>query len=234
MNPFVGGIRKPRHQLLLRPFESPIEEELARVVDKYLRRDSQLANQVEFSTPNGSFRVDFVISCAQRRIALEANGKKFHDYKRDIWRAALILGNSNIDAIYHLRGRDILFNLESALCAIALIDSTLFSERGILNLKQLSRLAVPRIHSIDGSAAMRVEVRGGRELGHEDDDDRARLLYSINYASKDQPDRCLWRILHQIALRHPGLKVADLIKRYSRTRIPWDPVAEGDYNSVVW
>jgi hypothetical protein len=39
----------------LAPFESPIEEELHRIISKHLAPDAAVSNQIEFSTPNLNF-----------------------------------------------------------------------------------------------------------------------------------------------------------------------------------
>jgi hypothetical protein len=87
------------------PYESPLEDSFAWNLSKHLRRDTRLEKQVVVSTVCGAFRMDFVAtSAAGQRIAFECDGAEFHEFRRDEWRDAMILGGGGADSIIRLEG----------------------------------------------------------------------------------------------------------------------------------
>ncbi len=119
------------------PYDSPIEDEFALNVVKYLDDTAVLHAQVPINTRAGRLRSDFVIEKGPLRVAVECDGKEFHDAYNDQWRDALILGTGRIDAIYRLRGKDIKKHVDDALFIIQDAYPKLFSERGLINLRNL-------------------------------------------------------------------------------------------------
>jgi len=124
----------------LAPFESPIEEELHRIISKYLAPDVAVSNQIEFITPNGNYRADFLLTMGDRKIVLEANGKEFHNDITDIYRGAFILGFSDVRSVYYIRGCDITYSLPTVLFAISQYEPYLFSARGLKSLEALTEI----------------------------------------------------------------------------------------------
>jgi len=103
----------------MQPFESPIEEELHLHLAKYLRADTKVSNQVEFRTPNGNYRVDFLLQRDDSKVVIEANGKAFHSFITDIYRGAFILGFTDVQSVYYVRGCDIAYSSQTVLYAIS-------------------------------------------------------------------------------------------------------------------
>ena len=181
------------------PCESPIEEELVRVLEKYVHEQAVVTNQVEVPTPHGPFRMDFMVEIDDLKIGLEADGRDFHSYERDMFRDSIVLGYSDVHAIYRLRGKDIVFLLEDALFTLSTVEPQLFSERGKINLGTLSSLSRDRgvVRILDDSA-----------FGYE----RCPIpqVVSITYVSKSAHNP-IWRRLSDFAKLHPGVPVDNLI-----------------------
>ena len=205
------------HQLFnLRPklkaFDSPIESELARVLLKYIAQDTSLENQVHIATQNGDFRLDFLLSNGHKKVAFEANGKDFHQYDLDLFRGSLILGFTEVHSIYYIRGKDIMYNLESVLWAVAQRESELFSPRGLTQLEVLNRSdnTVTSSEFITGYCTDS-SIETVSPMGQ---------IYDIKYLSKTM-DNPIWKRLHQIALANPGKKVQELIEISDREGHCW-------------
>jgi hypothetical protein len=126
------------------PYDSPLEDDFAYHITKYLDPTIRLTPQYEVKTICGTFRLDFVAEAAGRKIGFECDGKDFHDVSRDEWRDAMILGSKSIDAIYRMRGSDIYYHINDILHFISRWNPELFSQRGLLNLQTLASDAVRR------------------------------------------------------------------------------------------
>ena len=120
------------------PYDSPIEQLFAVNAIKYLGESVTLAKQVEAPTPWGTFRMDFVANGKGPQVAVECDGKEFHEEFRDEFRDALLLGTGAVDTIYHFRGSDLTYHLEDLLYLMSRWDPHLFSERGTINLGKLA------------------------------------------------------------------------------------------------
>jgi len=191
------------------PFESPIEEELVRVLEKHLHESAIVTNQVEVPTPHGTFRLDFLVEVNGSKVGLEADGKDFHSYDRDMFRDSIILGYSDIHAIYRFRGKEILFYLNDSLFALSTLEPQLFSKRGLTNLDTLSLLN-------EGGGRVRViselVIAQGEWLSPH--------AVSILHVSKDAHNP-IWRRLSNFAKLHPGVSVDDLIELGDRQGLQW-------------
>lgn len=124
------------------PYDSPIEATFAEHCLKHLSPNVHAEKQVEANTKHGSFRVDFALSTANRRIAVECDGRDFHEGLRDELRDAILLGEEHFDTVYHFRGCDIVCYPNDCVSLMSLLDSELFSERGRLNLDRLRHLEI--------------------------------------------------------------------------------------------
>jgi len=120
------------------PYDSPIEELFAINAIKYFAEDARLEKQVEVPTFAGTFRLDLVAERAGRRLAVECDGRDFHDEYRDEWRDALILGNEVVDVLYRLRGSDLTYHIEDLLFLMSQADPDFFGDRGKQNLTRLA------------------------------------------------------------------------------------------------
>lgn len=90
----------------LRETESPIEEGIDRVIRRELEFDrGHLARQVDAATPHGRFRFDLVLETVEGpKVAIEADGREFHDPRRDEWRDAITLGVGAVDEVWRFPG----------------------------------------------------------------------------------------------------------------------------------
>jgi hypothetical protein len=121
------------------PYDSPIEERFAWVCAKWLRTGVKFEKQVPLETPWGKFRIDFVITSLDgRRIAVECDGRDFHDPARDRWRDAIILGEAMVDVIWRFTGADLHYVAEDCVFVLSTHEPGIFSERGVVNLRLLA------------------------------------------------------------------------------------------------
>lgn len=183
-------------------FESPIEEELANALVKYVHEDAEIENQPWVSTPNGNFRLDFLVSINGLKVAIEANGKDFHDDKTDVLRESLLLGFTDIDSIFYLRGCDIHYNIATTLWAISLKEPRIFSSRGIKNLSILTEIREDQNHN-------GLNTLKGFLLREEDEPREPIKTYEVVYLSKSDEEQP-WRQLYQLAILNPRLSIQEL------------------------
>lgn len=124
-------------------YESPIEEWLAYDLLKLLAAPVVLVPQREVSTRWATFRPDFLLTTeGGRRIAIECDGKEFHDSYRDEWRDVLLLGSGALDVIYRFDGSALFHNIFDCLFVMAHFERDAFSERGHANLDALASKVV--------------------------------------------------------------------------------------------
>lgn len=122
------------------PYDSPIEDEFARRYVKYAASDAVMTPQVAIKTICGAFVMDFFLSTASGyRVGIECDGKEYHEASRDEWRDAMILGSHGLDAIYRIRGSDIVHNLDDVLYLLSTLESPFFDPRATSNLEVLAR-----------------------------------------------------------------------------------------------
>jgi very-short-patch-repair endonuclease len=124
---------------IIEALDSPIEEKLAYHAIKYISDDTELISQFGIKTICGEFRVDFIIRDNKGLcVAIECDGRNFHDEHRDEWRDAMILGDSDISAILRFKGADIQYHIKDLLYLTAKAYPQFFSERGRINLEKLA------------------------------------------------------------------------------------------------
>lgn len=121
------------------PYETPLEDELAWHLVKYLHRSVRLRSQVRVPTPCGVFWVDFVIEHRGRRIALECGAlDEDVDERQERFRDALIMGSAVFQTLYRFRGKDLFYHMEDVLFLLSRLHPELFTERGRINLERLA------------------------------------------------------------------------------------------------
>lgn len=108
--------------------ESPIEDRFERALKPVLHPEAEFRGQVEVSTQCGIFRVDYLVTCASRRVVLECDGRQFHEESVDEVRDALILGASSADIVYRIRGVDIMYRLMDCVALLSQMEPVLFSD----------------------------------------------------------------------------------------------------------
>ena len=134
------------------PYDGAVQDEFAWHVVKYLREDAALESEAEFPT-NASvgpafFAVDFLITVENRgvprRIAIEiGGGRSLRDHQRQLRRDAALIASGKVDALYRVRGSDLLDHMDDCLFVIAQWEASApgpdpFSERGRFFLDQLA------------------------------------------------------------------------------------------------
>lgn len=117
------------------PYDSPLESDFAWHAVKYLSEDVTMAKQLGVSTGQKNFRIDFVLwESSNRKVAIECDGKNFHDVNLDEQRDIAILASKAVDVIYRVRGQDAFWHTEDVLFLLCEREPQLFSERGHRNL----------------------------------------------------------------------------------------------------
>jgi hypothetical protein len=109
--------------------ESPLEEIFIQQFEKFVNDRFEIIPQYEIRNSAGLFRLDFLLKSNDYLVAIELDGKEFHDEWRDEWRDALMLGNGQIDCIYRFRGKDITTYIHECLYSIFINDRKLFDGR---------------------------------------------------------------------------------------------------------
>ena len=126
------------------PYDSPIEETLAWNLVKFLSPSANLRSQVSVQTLGGRFYLDFVISINDIRIGIECDGRAFHNFERDEWRDALILGDGAVESIWRFPGSDIFLQCRECIYQISRVNGILFSAGGLHTLSTTSRIVETR------------------------------------------------------------------------------------------
>ena len=120
--------------------DSWLEHRFAWHAIKYLRPEIELRTQVEFPTPGGKFRVDFLTAGYRVNLAFECDGAAFHtDAERDRIRDRWLLESDDLWGIYRLPYRDLVEWPEWCFFVIAQRHYDLFTDRALLNLSTLTR-----------------------------------------------------------------------------------------------
>ncbi len=143
------------------PYDGAVQDEFAWHIVKYLREDAVLHSEVELETAGALFTADFVVEVPgpiqTRRVAFECSGgRNLRDHQRRLRRDATLIASNRpsadgmpagqpvVDALYRLRGSDLLDHMEDCLYLVSQWESSaptqpdLFSERGRINLDTLA------------------------------------------------------------------------------------------------
>jgi hypothetical protein len=151
--------------------ESPIEHILLRELEKIVHPGAMLIANSWVSTRSHNYRVDFLLEHHGRRVAIEADGRRWHDLKADLRRDLEMVRSRQIQAVYRVNGTTIYHRVHHALGLISLAEPALFSIKGKLNLASLSG---SRRHYSDRVLIERepcVHVVLEREFLHNDEED---------------------------------------------------------------
>lgn len=164
------------------PYAGALQDEFAWHLVKYLRGDAVLRGEAQAEQPGALFALDFVVEVPRedgtlRRVAFEVGGgRTLRDHQRHLRRDATVLASGAVDALYRLRGSDLLHHMEDVLFLASQWDAGLFSERGRINL---TTLASPE------ARALRVRPEQASVL----------VTYALDpLAETDAPERHLWHV----------------------------------------
>jgi hypothetical protein len=88
--------------------DSPIEDDVFHELYKFAGDQVALRRQHEVKTEAGNFRLDFLLThrTTGRPIAIECDGKDFHDATKDRSRDRAILRTGKVAALYRVKGKD--------------------------------------------------------------------------------------------------------------------------------
>ncbi|MDX1418665.1 MAG: hypothetical protein R3181_01755 [Rubricoccaceae bacterium] len=130
------------------PYGGALQDEFAWHLVKYLREDARLQSEVAVERPGALFTLDFLVEAPRpdgtlRRVAFECGGaRSLRDGQRLLRRDATVLATGGADAVYRLRGSDLLYHMEDVLYLVSQWEgegeASPFSERGRINLKTLA------------------------------------------------------------------------------------------------
>lgn len=125
-----------REKIPLERCDSPIENDFLWEFRKVANPNLTVTRQVEIETDIGLFRPDFVLEWPEscRKIAVECDGKEFHEAKRDARRDSAIVATGAVEKVYRLRGSDICRHPFEVIELLGLCEPWILSERGRLNL----------------------------------------------------------------------------------------------------
>ena len=201
------------------PYDSPLEDDFAFNITKYLEPTVSLIPQYEVQTICGTFRIDFVIQGPKGLTGFECDGKEFHDASRDEWRDAMILGTKAVDAIYRLRGSDVYYRIEDILYIITKWNPELFSHRGLLNLETLS--------SDEAKAADREIPRSLSIITYRDEEGSSfsgsheplHLRMERRHLHSPRGQRQFWEAAFRFASKIGGGNLDDVMKKYRAQKI---------------
>ncbi len=119
------------------PYDSPIEDEFAYHIFKYISSSTEVIPQKEIVTFCKTYRVDFFIKCGEQKVIVECDGAMYHDFYRDLIRDTLILGTGQVKTIFRLKGKNILYNINDLLWLLCRYCPEIFTERGCKVLTNL-------------------------------------------------------------------------------------------------
>lgn len=185
------------------PYDSPIEDIFAWHCHKYLSSGIKLDKQVDIDTQHGRFRIDFALSDVDERIAVECDGRDFHELFRDEFRDAILLGEGHFDTIYHFRGCDITYHPDDCIWLMSVLNPKLFSERGHLHLDRLHKLEVGENYDLANreSYSFRVYTSG-----------QGYPFWAFRRTIHVNPKlKYHWKVLYAFACEHPGASVDELV-----------------------
>jgi len=187
--------------------ESPIEVLFIETLEKFLSSKVEIIPQYEVMTLVGKFRIDFLLTIDEKKIAFECDGQDFHDSWRDEWRDALILGGGEIDTIYRFKGKDLHTFLNDCIYLIYHYDKELFNDR--------YPLIAPQLTSDEIKNQLRVfhkketNTIGYKAINEEGNQVGWLLLVMERRHKNDKSGH--WNVLFEFAKNNPGLQLNQLM-----------------------
>lgn len=208
------------------PYGSPIEDYFAWDFVKCASSEVVATPQAVVPTAFGEYRLDFLYELGEKRIAVECDGKEYHNHYRDMLRDAAILATTEITRIYRFAGKDLHANCHNCLKVISLFDGDVFSERG---LGIIDRHASPAFRkeavviddfwSGDGDSfcvwGEGVELRGS--YIHEDGDEATfRSSFIVRTAAPLGQLHPYWKDAYKFMEKNKGHSVAKIAELYEK------------------
>lgn len=141
-------------------YESPPEESLGERLAASLAPGVTFRTQAWVDTAAGPFRLDMLlVHPSGRRIAIEVDGRDFHDVNRDRWRTVFILCTGKAHVVYRVAASLICTNLVGVLAGLANAEPRFFDATHAARWKGISgdrwefASAEDDSHDMDGEAA---------------------------------------------------------------------------------
>jgi hypothetical protein len=190
------------------PYETPLEDELAWHLVKYLKRQTALHSQVQVTTPGAVFWADFVLVYQGQRIAVEcgalnpAEDGATVDEEDDRLRAAMLIGSGAFDVLYCVRGADLFHHMEDVLFLLSKWHPGLFTDRAHLNLERLASSTVKAALPAPTGPVVEVMYPGSAEEHDDGQQMRIRCLRRLHPSD--------WLDDYDLAMAHFG---ADALAR---------------------
>ena len=120
-------------------YESPAEECLGERLRSSMDTTTKFQTQVWVDTWAGPFRLDLLLTDRKgRRIAIEVDGKDFHEPVRDHWRTVFVAGDERVDVVYRVPASDLKVNLVGVLAGLAAVEPLCFPEVKLLRWKEIT------------------------------------------------------------------------------------------------
>jgi len=193
--------------------ESPIEEYMFDELFKYKSHETELHAQQTIKTISGNFRPDIVLKNGNKLIAIECDGKDFHeDDFYDEWRDVLILSSSKIETIFRLRGRDINSKPKDLIYFMANKEPDFFNIDMVLRLKNS---LIPPIQKCKPNYKSETS-----EFFEFEDLNEAGKEYTnglvINWRNIERNSSDIWIRQLLISYLHPGEKIKELKEHFSK------------------
>lgn len=152
--------------ILMGMYESPAEECLGERLRSAMNPTARFQTQVWVDTWAGPFRLDILlIDQNGRRVAVEVDGKDFHEPVRDHWRTVFIVGDKQVDVVYRIPARDLKVNLVGVLAGLAALEPRCFSQTDISRWREITdRSSACRSDDEDGNDEEDECADGGRSF----------------------------------------------------------------------
>lgn len=135
----ISEVLKRIPAILTGMYESPAEECLGERLRSMVDSTTKCQTQVWVDTWIGPFRLDLVLTDRNgRRIAVEVDGRDFHEPVRDHWRTVFVVGDKRVDVVYRVPARDLRVNLMGVLAGLASVEPLCFRQTEILRWKEIT------------------------------------------------------------------------------------------------
>ncbi|MBD6981802.1 MULTISPECIES: hypothetical protein [Vibrio] len=190
------------------PYDSPIEDTFAKFASKYLKQELEMDSQVVVKTICGTFRLDFVVTDGKgRKTAIECDGKEFHEGSRDEWRDAMILGSTDIEEIYRIRGSEINFSIEDVFYILSIWSPWLFDERQAYNMGCIATEELTKSSPLPTDSTF--------SLNYIDDNNQMSCFYIVKrHKNIPKGNRQFWQKAFEYAQHVGGGDLDDVIAKF--------------------
>lgn len=218
-------------------YDSPPEEMLGERVGAAVAPGVTYSTQAGVSTAAGTFRLDILMESDKgRRVAIEVDGREFHDPRRDHWRTVFILCTAQIDVIYRVPARAVYSSLIGVLAGLAAIEPQMFRSEETERWRIATERHLPADRDGNGSFG-----DGGSDDNGDRNDDRyecgnvARSEWARPASFLKDAERCTPHALKPYVdfIRTSGLRNIDQLKdAWEERRRANEPQRPADFEDI--